>query len=184
MRGLNTEVTRSLTSTAMVLVELVEDQHDRDEHAAVYPGSRPSRGGKATTSCLSVLICLWRLQGCYKEEREDGLRLPCAYVGVDVTLPIPCYGGGDPPFIGAAGAREACPSPPQLGSSWTWSMIVETTVGAEKPPPTRTASLLPQELVGGPTVDVSLARSASFPSITKGESLVVRLAGTATLCPL
>ena len=35
MRGLNTEVTRSLTSAAMVLVELVEDQHGRDEHAAV-----------------------------------------------------------------------------------------------------------------------------------------------------
>ena len=79
------EVTWSLTNTAMVLIELVEDQHDRDEHVAVYPGSRPSRGGKAATSCLSVLICLCRLQGCYKEEREGGLRLPCTYVGVDVT---------------------------------------------------------------------------------------------------
>ena len=63
-------------------------------------------------------------------------------------------------------------------------MIVETTVGVEKPPPTGTASLLPQELVGGPTVDVPLARSASFPSITKEESLVVHFAGTAMLCPL
>ena len=63
-------------------------------------------------------------------------------------------------------------------------MVVETTVGAEKPPSTGTVSLLLQELVGGPTVDVPLARSASFLSITKEESLVVRLAGTATLCPL
>ena len=31
-RGLNTEVTQSLTSAATVLVELVEDQHGRDEH--------------------------------------------------------------------------------------------------------------------------------------------------------
>ena len=36
---------------------------------------------------------------------------------------------------------------------------------------------------GGPTVDVPLARSASFPSCTKEESLVVRWAGTTTLCP-
>ena len=35
VRGLNTEVTRSLTNVAMVLVELVEDQHDRYEHTAV-----------------------------------------------------------------------------------------------------------------------------------------------------
>ena len=122
----------------------------------------------------------------YKEEGEGGLRLPCAYVGVDVTKAIPCYGGDGPPFIGAAGkaTKEVCPNPPQLGCPWTRSMIVETTVGAEKPPPKRAASLLLQELVGGPTVDVSLARSASFPSITKEESLVVRLAGTDTLCPL
>ena len=72
-RGLNTEVTRSLTNTATVLVELVEDQHGRDEHAVVYPGSRPSRGGKAATSCLSVLICLWRLQLSYKERRKGGV---------------------------------------------------------------------------------------------------------------
>ena len=63
-------------------------------------------------------------------------------------------------------------------------MIVETTVGAEKPLPKRTASLLLQELVGGPTVDVSLECSARLSSITKEESLVVRLAGTDTLCPL
>ena len=63
-------------------------------------------------------------------------------------------------------------------------MIVETTVGAEKPSSTETVSLLLQELVGGPTVNVPLVRSASFPSITKEESLVVRLAGIATLCPL
>ena len=56
--------------------------------------------------------------------------------------------------------------------------------GAEKLPSTETVSLLLQELVGGPIVDVSLARSASFPSITKEESLVVHLAGTAMLCPL
>ena len=37
--------------------------------------------------------------------------------------------------------------------------------------------------MGGSTVDVHLARSASFPSCTKEKSLVVRLAGTATLCP-
>ena len=34
-RGLNTEVTWSLTSAATVLVELMEDQHGRDEHTAV-----------------------------------------------------------------------------------------------------------------------------------------------------
>ena len=49
-------------------------------------------------------------------------------------------------------------------------MIVETKVGAEKPPPKRMASLLLQELVGGPTVDVPLERSASLSSITKEES--------------
>ena len=63
-------------------------------------------------------------------------------------------------------------------------MIVETTVGAEKPPPKRTASLLLQELVGGPTVDASLERSASLSSITKEESLVVLLAGADVRCPL
>ena len=105
-------------------------------------------------------------------------------MGTLVVMAILCYGGGDPPFIGAAGALEACPSPPQLGGTWTWSMIVETMVGADMPPSTGTASLLLQELVGGPTVDVSLARSASFPSITKEVSLVIRLAGSATLCPL
>ena len=63
-------------------------------------------------------------------------------------------------------------------------MIVETKVGAEKPPPKRTASLLLQELMGGPSVDVPLERSASLFSITKEESLVVRLAGADTLCPL
>ena len=46
-------------------------------------------------------------------------------------------------------------------------MIVETTVGAEKPPSARTVSLPAQELVGGPTVDVHLARSASFPLAPK-----------------
>ena len=56
---------------------------------------------------------------------------------------IPCYGGGEPPFIGAAGAQEVRPSPPPLGSPWTRSIIVETTVGAEKSPSTGTASLLP-----------------------------------------
>ena len=120
----------------------------------------------------------------YKKEGEGGLRLPCAYVGVDVTKAILRYGGGGPPFICADGAREVRPSPPQLDSPWTRSMILETTVGAEKPPPKRTASLLLQELVEGPTVDVPLARSASFPSIPKEGSLVVRLAGTDTLCPL
>ena len=35
MRGLNTEVTRSLTNAATVLVELAEDQHDRYEHTTV-----------------------------------------------------------------------------------------------------------------------------------------------------
>ena len=67
----------------------------------------------------------------YKEEGEGCLRLPCAYMGVDNTKAILCYGGGGPPFIGADGAREVRPSPPQLGSPWTWSIIVETTVGAE-----------------------------------------------------
>ena len=37
--------------------------------------------------------------------------------------------------------------------------------------------------MGGPTVDVYLACSASFPSCTKEESLAVRRAGTAILCP-
>ena len=37
---------------------------------------------------------------------------------------------------------------------------------------------------GGPTVDVPLERSASLFSITKEESLVDRLAGADTLCPL
>ena len=40
-------------------------------------------------------------------------------------------------------------------------MIVETTVGAEKPPSARTVSLPAQELVGGPTVDVSKGKSRS-----------------------
>ena len=86
----------------------------------------------------------------YKEEGEGDLCLPCAYVGVDVTKTILRYGGDDPPFIGAAGkaTKEVCPSPPQLGCPWTRSMIVETKVGAEKPPPKRTASLLLQDLVG------------------------------------
>ena len=129
------------------------------------------------------MICLWRLQWCYKGGGRSSLRLPCAYMGAVVVLAILCYGGGEPPFIGVVGAWEGRPSPPQLCSPWTWSMIVETTVGAEKPPSARTVSLLTQELMGGPTVDVPLARSASFPSITKEESIVVRLAGTATLCP-
>ena len=63
-------------------------------------------------------------------------------------------------------------------------MIVETTMGAEKPPHKRTASLFLQEPVGGPTVDVSLERSVSLSSVTKEENLVVRLAGTDTMCPL
>ena len=87
-------------------------------------------------------------------------------------------------MFGANLPCEVCPSPPQLGCPWTWSMIVETTVGVEKPPPKWTASLLLQELVGGPTIDVSLERSASRSSITKEESLVVRLVGTDTMCPL
>ena len=63
------------------------------------------------------------------------------------------------------------------------SMIVETKVGAEKPPPKRTASLLLQELVGGPTVDVHLERSASLSSITKEESLIVRIVGKTRCVP-
>ena len=132
---------------------------------------------------MSVLICLWRLQRCYNGGGRSCLRLPCAYMGAVVVLAILCYGGGEPPFIGAEGAWEGRPSPPQLRSPWTWSMTVETTVGAEKPPSARTVCLLAQELVGGPTVDVHLACSASFPPCTKEESLVVRRVGTATLCP-
>ena len=70
----------------------------------------------------------------------------------------------------------------QLGSPWTRSMVVETTVGAEKPPPKRTARLLLQELVGGPTIDVPLERSARLSSITKEESLVVRYIGADAQC--
>ena len=62
-------------------------------------------------------------------------------------------------------------------------MIVETTGGAEKPPSARSDSLPAQEIVGGPAVDVFSARSTSFPFCTKEESLVVRRAGTTTLCP-
>ena len=75
-------------------------------------------------------------------------------------------------------------SPPQLGCPWTQSMIVETKRGGRKATTQRTASLLLQELVGGPTADVFLERSAILYSITKEESLVVHLAGTDTLCPL
>ena len=49
--------------------------------------------------------------------------------------------------------------------------------GGRKATAQRTASLSLQELVGGPPVDVSLARSARLSSITKDESLVVRFAG-------
>ena len=129
------------------------------------------------------MICLWRLQWCYNGGGRSSLRLPCVYVSAVVELAILCYGGAEPPFIGAAGAQEGRPRPPQLCCPWTRSMIVETTVGAEKPPSARTDSLPAQELMGGPTVDVSLARSASFPSCTKEESLVVRRAGTTMLCP-
>ena len=129
------------------------------------------------------MICLWRLQECYNGGGRSCLRLPCACMGALVVMAILCYDGGEPPFIGAVGVWEGRPSPPQLCSPWTRSMIVETTVGAEKQPSVRTVSLLAQELVGGPTVDVHLARSASFPPCTKEESLVVRRAGTATLCP-
>ena len=131
---------------------------------------------------MSVLICLWRLQRGYNGGGRSCLRLPYAYMGAVVVLAILCYGGGEPPFIGAEGAWEGRPSPPQLRSPWTWSMTVETTVGAEKPPSARTVSLLVQAHVGDPTIDVHLARSASFPPCTKEESLVVRRAGTATLC--
>ena len=129
------------------------------------------------------MICLWRLQRCYNGGGRSSLRLPCAYMGTVVVLVILCYGGGEPPFIGVAGMQEGRPSPPQLCSSWTRSMAVETTVGAGKPPTARTDSLPAQEIVEGPTVDVSSARSASFPSCTKEESLVVRRAGTTTLSP-
>ena len=115
--------------------------------------------------------------------RRSCLRLPCACIGALVVMAIPCYGGGEPPFIGVAGVQEGRPSPPQLCCSWTRSMIVEPTVGAGKPPTARTVSLPAQEIVEGPTVDVSSARSASFPSCTKEESLVVRRAGTTTLSP-
>ena len=63
-------------------------------------------------------------------------------------------------------------------------MIVEKTVGVEKPPPKRTASLLLQELVGGPTINVPLEGSARLSFITKEKSLIVCLAGADTLCPL
>ena len=56
-------------------------------------------------------------------------------------------------------------------------------MGSRKATVQRTASLLLQELVGGPTVDVFLERSASLSSITKEESLIVRLAGADTMCP-
>ena len=51
--GLNTEVTRSLTSAATVLVELMEDQHSRDEHAAVTQVHGPREEVKPLrTACL------------------------------------------------------------------------------------------------------------------------------------
>ena len=56
--------------------------------------------------------------------------------------------------------------------------------GGKKATAQRPASLFLQELMGGPIVDVSLERSASLSSITKEESLVVRLAWTDMLCPL
>ena len=56
--------------------------------------------------------------------------------------------------------------------------------GSRKATAQKDSSLLLQELVVGPAVDVSLARSTSFPSITKEESLVVCFVGTETVCPL
>ena len=132
---------------------------------------------------MSVLLCLWRLQWCYKGGRGSCLRLPCACRSELVVMAIPCYGGGEPPYIGVAGVQEGRPSPPQPRRSWTRSMIVEPTVGAGKPPTARTVSLPAQEIVEGPTVDVSSARSASFASCAKEASLVVRRAGTTTLSP-
>ena len=142
VRGLNTEVTQSLTKRGDGARRARGGPTRQRLTRSSYLGSWPSRGGKAATSCLSVLICLWRLQWCYNGGGRSSLRLPCAYMGAVVVLVILCYGGGEPPFIGAVGAMEGRPSPPHLRSPWTWSMIVETIVGAENPPSARTVSLL------------------------------------------
>ena len=54
--------------------------------------------------------------------------------------------------------------------------------GSRKATAQKDSQSAPTGARGGPTVDATLERSASLSSITKEESLVVRLAGADTLC--